>query len=428
MSNLNFFDPDLHQLIKRNADDLRIHILPYEGPADEHPTQTKFKIGDYLITADTSPEEFYHYLLKPMLTHFPNQVMIDDRPLQRRPFEPQVQHIYHTFPSPLEQRLFTKGTDFSQFHDVGVIIDGITYLPPHPIWDYQVTDQHPRHPHWTGIVEIAVYPFVDLGNPTNIDPCHPENIAEVLSQTLAPQYQVPDWMSRQRCPDPNAVYHTWAPQHAGIPWMPQSIPIIVSGTPTLIEVEDQTLAFTIAHALFNQPELGLVPVLEPKTGQDHITLTCPDPQAITAAGLDGRTHSLRASFPPPDGPLRQISIPCHADGQPIIVNPCALFIEDHDKHLVYSTGRQSIAENTLAFMAASAFARDSRSPKSPGDFMPHAIQALHGSTQAHHHLMMSKAAELDALRQKLTPPAHPIQADYQEWTILYQPEKHPKHE
>ena len=102
----------------------------------------------------------------------------------------------------LEEQLLDKAADFSQFHDVGIMIDGITYIPPHPIWDYQVMDQHPRHPHWTGIVEIAVYPFINLGNPHNIDPSHPENIAEVLSQTMAPQYQAPDWMSRKHSPDP----------------------------------------------------------------------------------------------------------------------------------------------------------------------------------------------------------------------------------
>ena len=109
-------------------------------------------IGDHLLRANTGPEPFYHYLLKPMLTHFPYPVLINDRPLHHRPFEPQVQHIYHRLPVPLEEQLLDKGADFSQFHDVGIMIDGITYLPPHPIWDYQVTKPGSRRPHWTGIV------------------------------------------------------------------------------------------------------------------------------------------------------------------------------------------------------------------------------------------------------------------------------------
>lgn len=40
MSNLNFCDPDLHEIIKRNADDLRIRILPHGGPVQEYQTRT----------------------------------------------------------------------------------------------------------------------------------------------------------------------------------------------------------------------------------------------------------------------------------------------------------------------------------------------------------------------------------------------------
>ena len=81
--------------------------------------------------------------------------------------------------------------------------------------------------------------------------------------------------------------------------MPQSQPIVVNGTPTFIDVEDQTLAFTIAHALFNQPELGLVPILEPKTGQHHMTLTCPDPHVVAAVESGAPQPFLQDRFPTP---------------------------------------------------------------------------------------------------------------------------------
>ena len=426
MDNLNFFDPGLHEIIKKNAHDLRVRILPYEGPEDQYQTNTQFTIGDQLLNADAPPDVFYHCLLKPLLAHFPNQVMIDDHPLNRRPFVPQVQHIHRRPPSPLEERLYNYSPNFSQFQDVGVIIDGITYLPPHPIWNYQVTAPDPRHSHWNDIVKVAVYPFVDLGNPPNIDPSHPENIAEVLSRAMAPQYCTPDWISHQRSPHPSTVYQTWTPQDTKTPWMPQSLPIIVNAIPTLIEVEDQPLAFAIAHALFNQPELGLVPILDPKPGQHHITLTCPDPHAITTVDVAGCNRSMNHSFPPPDGPLHSISVPCKADATPIIVNPTTLFIEKDNKQLVYSTGHQRLDEDTLAFMAASAFAGQNHYPKAPEDFLPHAIQALYGARQAHHHLMMKKAYELETLQRQLTTPADHIRAHHQPWTIEYQPQPEPQ--
>ena len=156
-------------------------------------------------------------------------------------------------------------------------------------------------------------------------------------------------MRQVHCPDPSKLYESWTPPAArdeNTPdWALQPVTIAVNGTPVLIDVTDHALAFSIAHALYDQPELGLVPVGNVKEGQPYATVTCPQPGNIaivtSQAAQQCRTTDRQ---PDPDGPVESIQIPCSVDGQDITVRTNFLFAQRPDRHgsntpAIYATGR-----------------------------------------------------------------------------------------
>ena len=427
MSNRNFFDSQLHQVIKRQPGEIRIRIF-----IDEHQTshqrQTKFFIGDHLLGADTNPDDLFHYLLKPLLAHYPHEVTVNDRPITRQPFQPTVQHYHQTLPRPLEEQYRPRDADFTQHNNVGVIIDGVTYLPQHASWDYNVLDPHPTYPHWTGVTNVSVYPFVDLGSPTHSDPSQPENVAEVLSRTLELSSQLPNWMRRSRVPNDANVHQSWAPQTTKLTtWLAPSLPITPHATPALIAIADTALAFTIAHALYNHPELGLVPVLAARPGHEAVTITCPDPTDVRTTDQNGLTRYGASYLPEPDGPLARITINCQRDGEPLRV-PCdALFLTRGAKNLVYAAApslryRPKLQDSDLAFMAANAFIDENPNPALPAQFFRPAIQALTSARQAHRDYIIAKIDELQGSQSQLTPLDEPLQVTSGAWTVTLTPD------
>ena len=282
---------------------------------------------------------------------------------------------------------------------------------------------------------ISVYPCIDLGNPTHTDPSHPENIAETISRTMSPKYQVPEWMSRQKSPNPESVYESWAPKtEQNVSWLTKSLPIVVNATPAIIEVENSSLAFTIAHALYNQPELGLVPVQEAKPRHNFVTITCQDTEPIEIIDAAGTAYSERNHFPDPDGPVESITIRCQADGKEIKVNTNFLFLpeEQDTKERVYATGRHHTIdhvkgdENKIATMVSNALLDNNRNPKSPGSYHKLVTQALSGTEEAVRNLMMREASELKRLKNMLSPLTSPIEVQHGAWIITYTPEDSPK--
>ena len=436
MENLNFYNPDLHEIIKRQKGTVQIRILPNdENRNPYYSNTTKFAIGENVITADTSPDYLIHFLLEPLFVHYPEKVTIDDRPVERHPFQPSAQTSYLMMPCPLEGQYYEKPSDFAERNDVGIIIDGITYMPDHASWNYHVTNRQSRHEHWSQMELISVYPCVDLGSPTHTDPSHPENIAETISRTMSPKYQVPEWMSRQKCPSPGSVYESWAPKtEQNVSWLIKSLPIVVNTTPAIIDVENHALAFTIAHALYNQPELRLVPVKETKPGHDFVTVTCPDTEPIEITDTAGTTYSKRNHFPDPDGPVESITIRCQADGKEIKVNSNFLFLpkEADTPERVYATGRHHIIDHAkgdnhkIVMMVSNALLNDDRTPKPPSSYYPLVTQALKGTEEAVRNLMMAEVNDLKRTKNMLSPLNSPVEVQHGPWTITYTPDDSPK--
>ena len=434
MENLNFYDPDLHEIIKQQEGTVRISILPGDEDRDYRNT-TKFAIGKNVITADTSPDCLVHYLLEPLFAHYPREVTIDDRPIERHPFQPSAQTNYLMMPCPLEGQYYEEPYNFTGSNDVGIIIDGITYMPDHARWNYHVTSRQSRHEHWNQMELISVYPCIDLGSPTHGDPYHPENIAETISRTMSPKYQVPEWMSRQRCPSPGSVYASWAPKtEQNVSWLVNSLPIVVNTTPAIIDVENHALAFTIAHALYNQPELKLVPVQETKPGHDFVTVTCPETEPIEITDAAGTTYSKRSHFPSPDGPVESITIRCQADGKEIKVNSNFLFLpkEKDGPERVYATGRHQAIDHSkgddhkIVMMVSNALLNDDRNPKSPGSYYPLVTQALKSTEEAVRNIMMAEVDDLKRIKNMLSPLTSPVEVQQGPWTITYTPDDSPK--
>ena len=430
MEHLNFYDQSLHEIIKQQGAPLKIRIFPNEDPNASPYENAKFAIGEHIITADTTPACLIHYLLEPMLAHYPHVVTIDDRPIERRPFVPKVEHSYNLMPHPLEGQYAKRKPDFSYHVDAGIMIDGVTYAPHHACWEYQTVDPNPRHPHWSRLADITAYPFVDLGNPANTDPFHPQNIAETMSHTMKPEYQVPGWKNRENTPDPESVYQSWAPKTSHqVAWLLPSLPVVVNGTPAIIDVKSTSLAFTIAHALFNQPELGLVPVMDSKPEVHHVTVTCKDGEQIVITDKNGVQHSILSQLPGPNGTVESISIQCRADGQQVDVKPDFLFLSEDDQgpERIYATGKHHKIDvgrkddDQITRMAANAFVNNQLYPGPPADRCHQVRQALHSTHEALHAMMMTKIDELDQLRKSLTPVTEPAQAQDGPWTINHNP-------
>ena len=439
MENLNFYDPDLHEIIKRQDGAVRINILPDDEATGNHHYRntTKFAIGENVMTADTSPDCLIHYILEPLFAHYPEEVTIDGRPIEKHPFQPSAQTRNLLMPYPLEGQYFgkTSNSDFTDRNDVGIIIDGITYMPDHASWNYHITNDQSRHEHWSQLELISVYPCIDLGSPTHTDPSHPENIAETISRTMSPKYQVPESMRRQRSPDPESVYESWAPQtEQNVSWLTESLPIVVNTTPAIINVENQALAFTIAHALYNQPELGLVPVKETKPGHDFVTVTCPDTEPIEITDAAGTPYSQRNHFPNPDGPLESITIRCQADGKEIKVNSNFLFLPEKkdSPERIYATGRHNTIDpnrgdnQQIVMMISNTLLDDDRRPKSPDSYYPLVTQALKSTEEAVHNLMMAEINDLKRIKNMLSPLTSPVEVQEGPWTITYTPDDSPK--
>ena len=142
MENLNFYNPELHEIIKKQEGTVRIKILPDDEDGDNYyRNTTKFAIGEHIMTADTSPECLIHYLLEPLFTHYPKEVTIEDLPIERHPVKPSAKTSYLMMPCPLEDQYLATPSDFADRNDVGIIIDGITYMPDHAKWNYHVTNR-----------------------------------------------------------------------------------------------------------------------------------------------------------------------------------------------------------------------------------------------------------------------------------------------
>ena len=354
MYNVNFYDAELHRAITNQKDTVRI-TTRHDPEDDAGPNaQTSFAIGETVMSADTSPECLVHYLLQPLLEHHDRPVTIDGHSMERLRFQPKAATRYRLMPRLLEGNHRPHRDDFAGHRQAGIIIDGVKYLPNHAQWSYDVRAEESPHPHWSSLTGISVYPLIDLGNPPHSDPTHLENIAEAISQSLAPEYRVPDWMSRSRCPDPETVYDSWTPQDDQDKppphWALRSVPIAVNGTPALIEVPDRVLAFTLAHALYNSPDLALVPVKEAKPGDRHVTVTCPNPDDVVIINDQGERHRAGDGLPAPDGPVTAIEVPCQADGEDLTSQGKFLFhrtpsLRGQDAKIIYATGRHATIDH-----------------------------------------------------------------------------------
>ena len=437
MYNVNFYDPQLHQVIKGQKNSIDITILPTTDDNGDPQEKTAFAIGNSRMTADTNGDCLIHYLLEPLLEHHPLPVTVDGKPIRRFSFEPRTATSYNLMPKPLEGNYTDPYNDFSGDRRAGIIIDGVKYLPDHAQWTYNVLNQNSPHPHWTALTRISVYPLVDLGNPEHPDPSHPENIAETLSRTLSPEYQIPDWMKYDRRPADDTLYDSWTPPPArtnNTPhWALSPVPIAVSGTPALIDVPDPALALTIAHALYNQPELGLVPVANARPDHPHVTVTCPNTGDITIVSRDtGQVHRADAGLPDPDGPLASIAIPClAAEGRNITVRPDLLFTTGPDQQgwsetLVYATGNHHPihAEEgevwSLSTMAANAFLQ-TRHSAPPEQYRLKVIQALEGTEEALRILMYDQAGRMTQAAKHLSPHHNSMRVNSAPWTITKEP-------
>ena len=436
MYNANFYDPHLHQVIKGQKDSIDITILPTTHNNGDPREQTEFAIGDTRMTADTNGDCLVHYLLEPLLDHHPIPVTIDGKPIKRFPFEPRAATEYQAMPRPLEGHYYNRCRNFAGDTQAGIIIDGVKYLPDHAQWTYNILDRHSPHPHWTAITQISVYPLVDLGNPEHSDPSHPENIAEALSRTLAPEYQIPAWMRYDRRPIEGTLYESWTPPLARTndtpDWALRPVPIAVNSTPALIDVPDPALALTITHALYNQPELGLVPVDNARPDQPHVTVTCPNPGDITIVSRHtGQVHRAADGLPDPDGPLASIAIPCRLDdGRDITIRPDLLFITSPDPYnwdqaLVYATGNHQPIDiekgdvESLSMMAANAFLRH-RHSVSPDQYHLKVIQAIEGTEEALNVLMHEQASRMTQAARQLSPHHNSVRVNSTQWTIIHE--------
>ena len=433
MYNANFYDPQLHQVIKGQKDSIDITILPTTNSSEDPQEQTEFAIGDSRMTADTDGDCLIHYLLEPLLEHHPLPVTVDGKPIRRLSFEPRTATSYHLMPKPLEGNYTDRYNDFRGDRGAGIIIDGVKYLPDHAQWTYNVLKRHSPHSHWTALTRISVYPLVDLGNPEHSDPSHPENIAEALSRTMSPDYQVPDWMRHDRRPAEDTLYDSWTPPMArtnNAPhWALRPVPIAVNGTPALIDIPDPALALTVAHALYNQPELGLVPVAHARPDHPHVTVTCPNTGDITVVSRDtGQVHRADVGLPDPDGPLASIAIPCHVtEGRDITVRPHLLFTKIPDQYgwsrtLVYATGNHLPIDTEegdvepLSIMAANAFL-EGRHSLPPEQYHLKVIQAIEGTEAALRVLMYDQAGKMTQAAKQLSPHHNSVRVNSAQWTI-----------
>lgn len=437
MENANFFDEEMHRIIKNQPGAVHIKILDNPDEESYHRT-TEFMIGEAQMRADASPDVLVNYLLEPLLEHHPHPVTINGHPIERLEFKPQTSTSYSLMPRPTEGSYTERQNEFAGHRDAGIIIDGVTYLPTHPQWAYNIIDRHSPHEHWSSLTQISAYPLIDLGNPVHSDPSHPENVAEALSISLKPEYQVYDWMQRHNCPDTKDVYDSWTPLQARnkqhLHWALKPMPIAVHGTPAIIDVPNQALAYSIAHALYNQPELGLVPVTEPKDDRRHVTVTCPEPGNITIVDAEGNTHRAGDGLPNPDGTVGAITIICQADGEDITVNANFLFADEltelHHKATIYATGRHNAMDTqrgdvpTISLMAANAFMEPHRS-LSPEHLEHQAIQAIEGTEQAIENLMYETMGHMNWALDRLSKHHGDIKAESARWTISYKPDPNP---
>lgn len=433
MYNMNFYDPELHQIIKDQPDEVRITILgnPTEEPDRKH---TEFMVGDVRTKADADPARLVQYLLKPLLEHHHRPVIIDGRPIERLELQPKASTSYRIMPHPMEGSYNERRDNFAGHRHAGIIVDGVKYLPEHAQWTYNVVAPHSPHRHWSSLTRVRLYPLINLGNPVHSDPAHPDNAAEALRISLTPEYRTHDWTERRNCPEPKDVYDSWTPPQARQTqrphWALRPMPIAVHGTPAIIDVPNQALAFSIAYALYNQPELGLVPVLEAKAGQRHVTVTCPRPEDVTVTDAQGTTHRAGDGLPPADGPVHAINIPCQADQQAINVKAHLLFVNEPMDHKqepnLYATGRHRPTDDekgdvpVIALMAANAFLEWHRTTR-PEQYEHQVTQALEGAKKAIEDLMRESAHAMDQALEKLSDFQGVVRVESERWSITYWP-------